>query len=818
MLHFTKTLRFCVFSSIIILFFNTTKSFAQQSVARQWCDAMLECIRHDYPRPAVQARTVAHAGWAMYDAMAIYDDQSRPYILGNDLGFFISEFNGVAIPDDVEAAQEKAISYAMFRLLTARFENSAPPGEWESFMAPLLDNLMISLGYDTSVGSDDYSNGDPANLGNYIADQIIQLGQIDGTNSENDFSNQIYNPVNGNIWPALEGNPQCDNPNRWQPVGLDLFYDEFGQPFPTGAPAQTVEWGSAIPFALTPDDVSIRQREGFDWKIYFDPGEPPLLDIENQTGFENPYKWGFIANIILQARHGNINSESIDISPLSMGGVQEGSNNMLDLPVYYELAIGGPANSGYGVNPATGLPYEVQAVPLNDFTRTISEYWYNGPNDETPAGHWLRIFNEASDHPLNARRWQGGSETLSSLEWDVKSYFALGSALYDAAIACWSAKGYYDYISPISAIRYMCQLGQSSDFQLGNFNPGGIPLIPGTIELIGSGDPLAIQNPDNTGKIKIFTWLGQPNNPDTEVAGSGWIVGEKWVPYQEASIVAPDYPSYYSEYSALSRAAAEVLQRITGDEYFPGGLGSYLATENQFLNVENGPSRNVELQWAKYKDAADQSGLSAVYGGINTPYDDVVGRQIGAVTGVRSFDLVNDMVSIGAPHVVSIEFSDLLITDSDEGQAFTIVITFSRAMNIAITPTITFPLDNPEGTIIENIEGSWLDDFTYRALYSQYNVNATLNNIRVKVDGCVDQNNLEQIPAISGIFQIDTQNPLATVEVNTVVVNENSTGTGTFIITLHFSEPMTTQEFPLITFPNESGVEQSLELDNEISH
>lgn len=817
MLHFTRTLRLSVFSVATLLIISTQKSVAQQSVARQWCEVMLNCIRNDYPRPAVQARTVAHAGWAMYDALAVYDPQARPYILGNDLGFFSSEFNGIVIPEDLQAAQEKAISYAMYRLLTARFASSSPPGAWEMNMAPEIDNLMSQLGYDTGIENLDYSDGDPAKLGNYIASQIIQLGELDGTNAQNNFANQFYNPVNGNIWPGLEGNPQCDNPNRWQPVGLQLFYDEFGQPLPTGSPAQTVEWGNAIPFALTNDDVSVRQREGLDWKIYFDPGEPPLLDIQSQTNLENPYKWGFVANIILQAKLGSALSEGIDISPQSMGGVQEAPNNILDLPFYYELAIGGPANTGYETNPATGAPYEEQSVPSYDYYRTIAEYWYNGQDEETPAGHWLRIFNEASDHPLNNRRWQGVSESLSNLEWDVKSYFVLGSGLYDAAIACWSVKGYYDYISPVSAIRYMCQLGQSSDFQLPSFHPGGIPLVPGYIEIIEPGDPLAIQNPDNTGKIKVFAWKGPPANSETQESGTGWVVGERWLPYQESDVVTPEYPSYTSEYSVLSRASAEILQRITGDEYFPGGLGSFVAVESEFLEVENGPSRDVILQWAKYKDAADQSGLSSVYGGINTPNDDIRGRQMGALSGVKTFDFANEMISVGAPHVTSVEFSDLLISDSDMGNPFSIIINYSRAMNQQVTPVIDFPLDNPVGATLISTGGSWLNSFSYRAVYETADLNVTMNNVRVRLRGALDQNNNEQVPAVSGMFQIDTENAGLTIEPSSAVVNENLAGFGTFYMTLHFDETMDLQSVPQIIFANNSGAEQTLEFNNDFS-
>ena len=43
--------------------------------------------------------------------------------------------------------------------------------------------------------------------------------------------------------------------------------------------------------------------------------------------------------------------------------------------------------------------------------------------------------------------------------------------MHDAAISAWSVKGWYDYIRPISAIRYMAdEQGQSSDPNLPNYS------------------------------------------------------------------------------------------------------------------------------------------------------------------------------------------------------------------------------------------------------------------------------------------------------------------------------------------------------------
>ena len=59
----------------------------------------------------------------------------------------------------------------------------------------------------------------------------------------------------------------------------------------------------------------------------------------------------------------------------------------------------------------------------------------------------------------------------------------------------------------------------------------------------------------------------------------------------------------------------------------------------EFLVFEEGPSVDMTLQWATYRDAADQCSLSRIWGGIHPPVDDIPGRIIGARVGNDAFDL-----------------------------------------------------------------------------------------------------------------------------------------------------------------------------------
>jgi hypothetical protein len=141
------------------------------------------------------------------------------------------------------------------------------------------------------------------------------------------------------------------------------------------------------------------------------------------------------------------------------------------------------------------------------------------------------------------------------------------------------------------------------------------------------------------GKIKLYAWRGHSviNNVDTDEAGVGWILAEEWMPYQRPSFVTPPFGGYISGHSTYSRAAAELLTAMTGDEYFPGGMGIFIAPQNEFLVFEDGPSMDIELQWATYRDAADESSLSRIWGGIHPPCDDIPGRKLGIIIGNEAF-------------------------------------------------------------------------------------------------------------------------------------------------------------------------------------
>ena len=593
-----------IYLLILLTIFYSHSTIA--SVAREWNDALLDAIRTDQARPTVHARNLYHVSAAMWDAWASYDSISEGV-------FYKSKHDSLTI----EQARNEAISYAAFRLLNHRFANSANAASTlQSFQ-----DKMVQLGYDSTITT---AVGDtPAAIGNAIAQLIIDMGLQDGSNEANEYNNLYYEALNEPLVPDFFGNPDLTDPNRWQPLALDYFIDQSGIVLGEYPDFLSPEWGNVSPFSLTENDATIYQRDNDIYTVFVDPGSPPYLQ-NHSSG----YKEGFEQVIEFSSKMDPSDGVLIDISPVSRGNNELGTNN----------------GNGHSINPITGQPYAQQLVPAGDYYRVLAEFWADGPDSETPPGHWFTLLNYVSDYPGFEKRFQGIGPILDDLQWDVKSYLALGGAMHDSAIAAWSAKGWYDYIRPISAIRNMCDNGQSSDSNLPSYHPQGINLHPGYIQLIDSvtTQPGGIHEHliNNIGDVAVKAWKGPDyiNDPLIDVAGVDWILCGNWWPYQRPTFVTPPFAGYVSGHSTFSRAAAETLTLLTGNNYFPGGLGTFQAPANDFLVFEKGPSVNITLEWATYQDAADECSLSRIYGGIHPTADDIPGRIMGFQIGHQAFN------------------------------------------------------------------------------------------------------------------------------------------------------------------------------------
>jgi len=567
------------------------------SVARRWDEAALDAIRRDVPRPPVHARNLFHLSVAMWDAWAVYDQSgvARQYLTSEP----------VQISATPGADRNQAISFAAYRLLKRRYSSAFAFGAADSQAE--CDALMDALGYDKTDTSTTGST--PAAVGNRIAAALTVYGGTDGSN-EPGYGDPTYFPANDPLVVAIPANTPMMEASRWQPLALAFTLTQNGIPIPDNVQTFIApHWDGVRPWAL------VRTAPGLPYR---DPGPPPALGSATDAAFKADFLEVVRASSTLDPGDG----VTVDVSPAARGNDTLGQND----------------GTGYPVNPATGAPYASQVVKRGDWARVVAEYWANGPTFETPAGHWNVIANAVTDQLGDDRRFGGSGPALSKLEWDVKLYLALNGAEHDAAVASWGAKRYYDGVRPISAVRNMSYWGGPAgqpDYAK------GLPLESGLVEMITSATTAPGQRHQAfrglEGNIAIRSWPGQPTNPLTQASGVHWTLGVKWVPYQKNSFVTPAWAGYPSGTSTFARAAAEVLTGFTGTTYFPGGLGAFTAPVNDFLRTELGPTQTVILQWATYYDAADEAGLSGVFGGLETPRDDAAGRVMGAAIGKDAF-------------------------------------------------------------------------------------------------------------------------------------------------------------------------------------
>ena len=243
---------------------------------------------------------------------------------------------------------------------------------------------------------------------------------------------------------------------------------------------------------------------------------------------------------------------------------------------YNQFAIKPPAALGSFEFWRQSVEVLTYSATLTDRTKTIAEWWADGPGSETPPGTWMLFAKQVSDRKHH------------TLGQDVRMHFALSNAMFDAGIAVWGYKRQYDYARPVTTIHYL-------------FN-----------------------------NRPIVAWGG---------AGQGTrvILGQNWRPYQIASSLTPPFSEHVSGHSTFSSSAAEALKLFAGSDSF-----NYSVTVPAgFSVVEPGvvPAQPVTLSWPTFSAAADEAGISRLYGGIHFRNGDLEGRKLGRKVGAQAYAL-----------------------------------------------------------------------------------------------------------------------------------------------------------------------------------
>ena len=214
--------------------------------------------------------------------------------------------------------------------------------------------------------------------------------------------------------------------------------------------------------------------------------------------------------------------------------------------------------------------------------KAVVEFMRDGPRSTGQSGHWLRFAQAVSERDRY------------DVDKDIKLFFTVATVAFDAFIACWETKRYYDSSRPWTLIRHYYK-GQT-----------------------------------------VTGWAG---------AGKGvaMIPASEWHPYSPLSFITPPFPGYPSGHSTVSAASAKMLELFTGSDNFG-------ATETRHAGELTEPGISCEIKQAvngkpattgitddgvivlllpTFTATAEMAGISRVLGGYHIQVDNVEGLRLG---------------------------------------------------------------------------------------------------------------------------------------------------------------------------------------------
>jgi hypothetical protein len=231
----------------------------------------------------------------------------------------------------------------------------------------------------------------------------------------------------------------------------------------------------------------------------------------------------------------------------------------------------GPALYGSTLYVAQAQQLLAVSATLTDEQKLIAEYWADGPHSELPPGHWS-LFAQ-----FVCRRDRHGDKE-HGIDLDVKLFFALTNAVFDAGICAWDNKCRFASVRPITALRFLYHGRQ------------------------------------------VEAWAGP-------YQGTRAIDGAAWLPYQPGTFPTPPFPEYSSGHSNFSAAGAEILRLFTGHDAL-GASVTFQAGSSR-IEPEAVPAHELTLSWSTLGEAAAQAGISRRYGGIHFEQGDLDARATG---------------------------------------------------------------------------------------------------------------------------------------------------------------------------------------------
>lgn len=223
-------------------------------------------------------------------------------------------------------------------------------------------------------------------------------------------------------------------------------------------------------------------------------------------------------------------------------------------------------------------------VPGSALQRARSEYWELGDATEYPPGWWLQRATDLADE-----------RGLSQRE-ALKLTLGVSLAVFDSGVASWDTKYFFDTPRPITAINEM---------------------------FFGS---------------VVSDWRGNQTALTDD--------RDHWRPYQLRRNLTPPFPDIVSGHSSFSTSAATVMRKLTGSNVFDFTTPLFSSRFDLTDGFDGDPANGNEsayLHWPVLTLAAEEAGLSRLYGGIHMMEGNLQGLVMGTRIGHRAVRLVSSL-------------------------------------------------------------------------------------------------------------------------------------------------------------------------------
>jgi hypothetical protein len=535
-----------------------------------WNRATIEAvIETDLPSgPTIASRAYAMVHTAIYDAWAAFDPVALRIAedgegLQNDNAGLAADIAAAGLVGD-EAAQEEAMSYAAYIVLNDLFPNQQA----------LFDSVLEGR---YGLPQPSAATSLAAQVGLDAGEDLLAQRASDGANQANLYADTTgYVPVNPN---PLEIN----DIERWTPESVPIDPED-------ADPEQsflTPHWGEVEGFALDREGSLLQLEKALaDAAIQARYGDVSDLDAAPEPFFTPAFAGStldFAAREIVTSADSSIGPAGITI-PVSKALIGEiinpGFIEQAEIVLEYSASLGDPLNASPNIRAESG-----------DAGKMSAEFYEDGVDTGFPPGTWM----------VNAE-FVAERDALTLGE-EALLFLAVGNAVFDAGIATWEAKEFYDYVRPVRAIRDLAEL-----------------------ELIGE------QGTDYKGDTGQIVWAYIP-----EIRETGWVLGEEWDTYQTpGGDPSPPFAEYTSGHSAFSAAGAAALRAFTGSDEFGGSV--FFPQGSTLFEPGTTPQEDLTIEWATFTDAADAAGLSRLFGGIHFEEGDFNGRALGDYVGSNAFE------------------------------------------------------------------------------------------------------------------------------------------------------------------------------------